>query len=191
MSAQPEHEWTIMSAQWHFLKARFAGGAGDIAQLVPFVAKEAKRQDEFEKQGMRSVSWRLLKSIQAATGAEVLIGGTAVASPPFFRSMGRGNCAFWGELEGPAIVLWDHMDDQERDQCRQTFAKQNDWVILCNQDQQASSHQRLTRPPNHLILATPNFSMASFHASSCIHFVPATIGTSFVPATIGTTIGIN
>ena len=139
MSTQPEHEWTIMSAQWQFLKARFADDAGELAQLVPFVAKEAKRQEELEQRGVRSVSWRLLKALQAATGAEVLIGGTAVASPPFFRSMGRGNCAFWGELEGPAIVLWDHMDDQERDQWRQTFEKRNDWVILCSRDQKTSA----------------------------------------------------
>ena len=146
MSAQPEHEWTIMSAQWQFLKARFADDAGELAQLVPFVAKEAKRQEEFEKRGVRSVSWRLLKALQAATGAEVLIGGTAVASPPFFRSMGRGNCAFWGELEGPAIVLWDHMDDQERDQWRQTFEKRNDWVILCSRNQKTSAQMDQAPP---------------------------------------------
>ena len=130
-SVQPEHEWSIMSAQWRFLVARWTEqGSGEV-DIVPLVSEEVRRQHGFERAGMRSISWRLLKAIQAATGAEVLIGGTAVVTPPFFRAMGRGNRAIWGELEGPAIVLWDQMDDLERKQWQQAFANRTDWVILC------------------------------------------------------------
>ena len=134
-SVQPEHEWSIMSAQWRFLVARWTEqGSGEV-DIVPLVSEEVRRQHGFERAGMRSISWRLLKAIQAATGAEVLIGGTAVVTPPFFRAMGRGNRAIWGELEGPAIVLWDQMDDLERKQWQQAFANRTDWVILCERSQ--------------------------------------------------------
>ena len=144
-SVHPEAPWTIMSAQWYFLKSRWQ--EADCAHpLVTQIAREARLQEQFEQAGIRSASWRLLRGVARTTGAEVLIGGTSITCPPFFRAMGRGSTALWGDLEGRAIVLWDLMTPEEQTQWQETFEKRNDWILLHRKNK--AHHQKAGEPPN-------------------------------------------
>ena len=56
---------------------------------MPQIAREALLQEHFEQAGWCSVTWRFLRGVAQTTGAEVLIGGTSITCPPYFRAMGR------------------------------------------------------------------------------------------------------
>jgi len=36
-----------------------------------------------------------------------------MSAPPFFQSAGRGDLLFWGEKEGPTVVIWESLSEQE------------------------------------------------------------------------------
>ena len=37
-----------------------------------------------------------------------------MSAPPFFQSAGRGDLLFWGGTEGPTVVIWESLSEQEK-----------------------------------------------------------------------------
>ena len=49
-----------------------------------------------------------------ATKEVVIEGEAAMSAPPFFQSVGRGDLLLWGKKEGPTVVIWESLSEQER-----------------------------------------------------------------------------
>jgi len=39
-----------------------------------------------------------------------------MSAPPFFQSAGRGDLKFWGEDDGPTVVVWESLSESEQEQ---------------------------------------------------------------------------
>jgi len=50
---------------------------------------------------------------------------------PFFQSAGRGDLLFWGEKEGPAVVIWESLSEQEKERWLEEASAMHDWVVWC------------------------------------------------------------
>jgi len=48
---------------------------------------------------------RALQKIKKAEGPE---GEAVMSAPPFFQSAGRGDLKFWGQDDGPTVVVWEN-----------------------------------------------------------------------------------
>jgi len=42
----------------------------------------------------------------------IVPGEAAMSAPPFFQSAGRGDLLYWGEKEGPTVVIWESLSEQ-------------------------------------------------------------------------------
>ena len=62
-----------------------------------------------------------------------LQGESAVTAPPFFPSAGRGTTQFWGKRQGPAVFLWESLDEAGRKECEETMRTRRDWQLLLQQ----------------------------------------------------------
>ena len=70
----------------------------------------------------------------AASSAIPTLGDTAarrvaVAAPPFFPNAGRGTVRFWGNEQGPTVLLWDGLDEEERKECERTIQTLKNLVV--------------------------------------------------------------
>jgi len=54
-----------------------------------------------------------------------------MSAPPFFQSAGRGDLKFWGEDDGPTVVVWESLSELEQEQWSKKLDKSKDWVIWC------------------------------------------------------------
>jgi len=52
-------------------------------------------------------------------------------APPFFQSAGRGDLKFWGEDDGPTVVVWKSLSESEQEQWSKKMGKSKDWVGWC------------------------------------------------------------
>jgi len=52
-----------------------------------------------------------------------------VAAPPFFPNAGKGTVRFWGNEQGPAVFLWDGLDEEGREECERAIQTRKDWVV--------------------------------------------------------------
>jgi len=43
----------------------------------------------------------------------IVPGEAAMSAPPFFQSAGRGDLLFWGEKEGPTVVIWESYQNKK------------------------------------------------------------------------------
>ena len=39
-----------------------------------------------------------------------------MSAPPFFQSAGREDLMFWGEDDGPTVVVWESLSESEQEQ---------------------------------------------------------------------------
>ena len=76
------------------------------------IRKETKRTEELEETGYRSPTWAVLRALQQINCATRIEGEAAMSAPPFFQSAGRGDLLFWGEKEGPTVVIWESLSKQ-------------------------------------------------------------------------------
>jgi hypothetical protein len=53
-------------------------------------------QEQLDRNGIKSLTFRLMRSLQAVCEATTLIGGTMVTAPPFFEMAHRSKQWFWG-----------------------------------------------------------------------------------------------
>jgi len=100
----PGRGWTITSGGWNFLKKQECW-EGHEQTLITTIWKETKRTEELEEAGYRSPKWALLCALQQMNSATRIEGEAAMLAPPFFQSAGRGVLLFWGEKEGPTVVI--------------------------------------------------------------------------------------
>jgi len=98
---------------------------------VRTIHTETSHQDDLEAGGYRSPSWRLLKALQQVRGAKVCIGESAVSIAPFFDSAGRPNQPFWGDQTGPKLVLWESLNDNEKQECLTMMKTETNWTVWC------------------------------------------------------------
>ena len=90
----PEAPWTIMSAQWSFLQHTAHWNARK-SELIQAIHRETQIQEQLDKRGVKSHTFRFMRSLQAVFEATGLVGGTMVAAPPFFETAHRGTQQFW------------------------------------------------------------------------------------------------
>ena len=55
----------------------------------------------------------------------------AMSAPPFFQSAGRGELFFWGGKEGPTVVIWESLSEQEKKSWLEESSTIHDWVVWC------------------------------------------------------------
>ena len=149
----PEHPWSIMSAQWSFLQhtGYWNTKRGD---LVRAVHREVQMQEQLDRNGIKSLTFRLMRSLQAVFEASTLIGGTMVTAPPFFETAHRGKQWFWGTRTGAAVVLWDTLTREEQETWRQEGARRQDWILVRRPHKRGPKRGEGTssEPPGHIIL---------------------------------------
>jgi len=54
-----------------------------------------------------------------------------MSAPPFFQSAGRGDLLFWGEKEGPTVVIRESLSKQEKESWLEKARTMHDWVVWC------------------------------------------------------------
>jgi len=84
-------------------------------RLIITIQKETKRTEELEEAGYRSPTWAVLRKLQQINSATRIEGEAAMSAPPFFQSAGRGDLLFWGEKEGPTVLTWESLSEQEKE----------------------------------------------------------------------------
>jgi len=125
------HAWTqdedgqSLAGDRTFLKSRSVGKATSKRWLQLF----GKRQNEKK-------SWRKLDTDHQrghyyehrsrSIVTENWRRGSDVC-PPFFQSAGRGDLLFWGGKEGPTVVIWESLSEQEKESWLQEASTMHDW----------------------------------------------------------------
>jgi len=46
-------------------------------------------------------------------------------------SFRRGDLLFWGEKEGPTVVIWRSLSEQEKERWLEEASTMHDWVVWC------------------------------------------------------------
>jgi len=54
-----------------------------------------------------------------------------MSASPFFQSAGRGDLHFWGENEGPTVVIRESLSKQEKESWLEEASTMHDWVVWC------------------------------------------------------------
>ena len=49
--------------------------------------------------------WSILRALQKINKAKRLEGEAVMSAPPFFQSAGRKDLIFWGQDDGPTVVV--------------------------------------------------------------------------------------
>ena len=85
---------------------------GDRARQF-IIQEETKRTEEKEEAGFRSPTWSILRALQKIIKAKRLEDEAIMLAPPFFHSAGRGDLKFWGQDDGPTVVVWKSLSKSE------------------------------------------------------------------------------
>ena len=54
-----------------------------------------------------------------------------MSAPPFFQLAGQGDLLFWGGKEGPTVVIWESLSEQEKEIWLEESSTMHDWVVWC------------------------------------------------------------
>ena len=55
-----------------------------------------------------------------------------MSAPLFVQSpAGRGDLLFWGGKEGPTVVIWESLSEQEKESWLEEASTMHDWVVWC------------------------------------------------------------
>jgi len=54
-----------------------------------------------------------------------------MSARPFFQSAGRGDVLFWGRKEGPTVIIWESLSEQEKKSWLEESSTMHDWVVWC------------------------------------------------------------
>jgi len=123
---EPYRGWTIASSSWNFLRKRCLDRE---QELITVIQEETKRTEEKEEAGYRSPTWSILRALQKINKAKRIEGKAIMSAPPFFQSAGRGDLKFWGEDDGPTVVVWESLSESEQEQRSVKMGKSKDWVV--------------------------------------------------------------
>ena len=77
-----------------------------------------------------------------------------MTAAPFFDAARRGKVRFWGRGEGPEVVLWDTLDEQEKAEWKETNGNRKDYIIVRKARGRARQQEAETglEPPGQRIL---------------------------------------
>jgi len=103
---EPHRGWTIASSSWIFLQNQWLDRE---QELITVIQEETKRTEEKKEAGYRSPTWSILRALQKFNKAKRIEGEATMSAPPFFQSAGRGDLKFWGEDDGPTVVVWESL----------------------------------------------------------------------------------
>jgi len=96
--------------------------------------------DEKKEAGYRSPTLSILRALQKINKAKRPEDEVVMSAPPFFQSAGRGNLKprteFWGEDDGPNLVVWESLSESEQEQWSKKMVKSKDWVVWCRSSKQ-------------------------------------------------------
>jgi hypothetical protein len=149
VSLHAQYNWTIPSGAWTHRRALFRG---EPEELVRVFHSGRLRQEALEKAGHCSPKWTVLRSLQKVYGARKIRGCTILDAPPFFESAGReeaadlinknttgegsvsnqeerGSPIFWGDNQGPVVMVWDGMLPGEQESAKTIITGDDDWII--------------------------------------------------------------
>ena len=73
----------------------------------------------------------MVRALQKINKAKRLEGESVLSAPPFFQLAGRGDLKFWGEDDGPTVVVWESLSKLEQEQRSKYMGKSKDWVVWC------------------------------------------------------------
>jgi len=73
----------------------------------------------------------MLRALHKINKAKRLEGEAVMSAPPFFQSAGRGDLKFWGEDDGPTVVVWESLSESEQEQWLEKVGKSKDCVVWC------------------------------------------------------------
>jgi len=132
----PGRGWTITSGGWNFLK-KLECWEGHEQALIITIRKETKRTEELEEAGYRSPTWAVLRALQQINSATRIEGEAAMSAPPFFQSAGRGDLLLRGEQEGPTVVIWESLSEQEKAIWLEYTSTMLGWVVWCKSKKRA------------------------------------------------------
>jgi len=124
----PGRGWTITSGRWNFLKKQECW-EGHKQALITTIRKETKRTKDLEDAGYRSPTWAVVRVLQQINRATRIEGEAAMSAPPFFQSAGRRDLLFWGEKEGPTVVIWESLSEQEKASWLEEASTMHDWFV--------------------------------------------------------------
>ena len=54
-----------------------------------------------------------------------------MSAPPFFQPARRGDLLFWGKKDGPTVVIWESLSEQENESWLEKANTMHDWVVWC------------------------------------------------------------
>ena len=83
-------------------------------ELIAVIQEETKCTEENEEAGYRSPTWLTLRALQKTNEAKRLEAEAVMSASPFFQSAGRGHLKFWGEDDGPTVVVWESLSEPEQ-----------------------------------------------------------------------------
>ena len=84
--------------------------------LIAIIQEETKRTEETKEAGNRSPTWSILRALQKINKAKRFEGEAVIMSaPPFFQSAGRRDLKFWGEDDGPTVVVLESLSKSEQE----------------------------------------------------------------------------
>ena len=86
--------------------------------------------EEKEEAGYKSPTWSILRARQKINKARRLEGEAVISAPPFFQSATREDLKFWGEDDGPTVVVWEILSESEQEQWSKKMGKSKDGVVL-------------------------------------------------------------
>jgi len=117
---EPHRGWTNASSNWNFLRKRWLDRE---QELITVIQEETKRMEEKEEAGYRSPTWTTLRALPKINKAKRLEGEAVMSAPPFFQSAGQEDLKFWGEDDGPAVVVWESLSESEQEQWSEKMGK--------------------------------------------------------------------
>jgi hypothetical protein len=146
-----QRKGTVPSGAWTHRRALFRG---DPEKLVRLFHRDRVRRERLEKAGHRSPKWEVLLSLKQVHGARKVRVCTIIDTPHFFESAGREErqprekmegegegsppprdsettttTVFWGDDEGPVVMVWNGMTQKEEVISQTVISGEEDWVI--------------------------------------------------------------
>ena len=125
---EPHRGWTIARSSWNVLRKRWLDRE---QKLITVIQEKTKRTEEKEEAGYRSPTCSIPRLLQKINKAKRLEGEAIMSASPFFQSAGRGDLKFWGEDDGPTVVVWESLSESKQEQWSGQMGKSKDWVVWC------------------------------------------------------------
>jgi len=125
---EPHRGWTIPRGSWNFLRNQWLDRE---QELITIIQEETKRTEEKEETGFTSPTLSILRALQKINKAKRLEGQVIMLAPPFFHSAGQGDLKFWGEDDGPTVVVWESLFRLEQEQWSKKMGMSKNLVVWC------------------------------------------------------------